>query len=70
MDDQSEILWRMYNEHVIMGRHHETQRSTMSQIIPEVLQSKLHSSSQGETLALRLFHKPSKIKVLNVFVVD
>jgi hypothetical protein len=33
MDDKSEILWRMYNEHVIMGRHHETQRSTMSQII-------------------------------------
>ena len=42
----------------------------LSTLLTEVLQSKLHSSSQGETLALRLFHKPSKIKALNVFVVD
>jgi hypothetical protein len=33
MDNKLEILWRMYNEHVTMGRHHEIQRSTMSQII-------------------------------------
>jgi hypothetical protein len=39
-------------------------------VLTEVLQSKLHSSSQGETLALRLFHKPSKINALNVFVFD
>lgn len=32
-NDKAEILWRMYNEHVTMGRHHETQRSAMSQII-------------------------------------
>lgn len=33
MEDQAEVLWRMYNEHVTMGRHHETQRSSTSQII-------------------------------------
>ena len=51
-----------------LGIMHRIQPSDLC--TSEVLQSKLHSSSQGETLALRLFHKPSKIKALNVFVVD
>ena len=33
MDPKAEVLWRMCNEHYTQARHHETQRSTMSQII-------------------------------------
>jgi hypothetical protein len=33
VNDKAEILWRMANEHYTQGRHHETQRSAMSQIV-------------------------------------
>jgi hypothetical protein len=33
MQDDVEILWRMCNEHFTHGRHHETQRSALSNFV-------------------------------------
>ena len=32
MADKTDILWGMYQEHAIQGRHHESQRSVMTNL--------------------------------------
>lgn len=36
MDDKRQILWGMYQEHCTQGRHHESQRSTVTSILLSV----------------------------------
>lgn len=33
MQDENELLWRLYQDHVIHGRHHETLRATTTTVI-------------------------------------
>ena len=33
MKEENQVLWSMYQEHCVQGRHHETQRSTVTSIL-------------------------------------
>jgi len=48
MTDKTEILWRMYQEHLTQGRHHETQRSTMTNLFVSICAASLGLFALGK----------------------
>lgn len=59
MTNEDEILWKMYQEHLVQQRHHETQRASMTSIIMAVAGGVLafissHSATQ-DTSFLAIF---------------